>query len=326
MKEQENIELLSNDLLHENGQTEQARLDCWKKEHTGNGNLHDILTRIGISPKIDEYAESQRENILIQLNSRIDKTALRLRRLKFSAAAAAILLLLAISNYVSYKEGYKKLNSQSVTLDNPLGIRSSIVLPDGSKVILNAGSSLTYPNAFTEKTREISLKGEAFFEVARDVAHPFIVKAEEIQVKVLGTKFNIKAYEDENNIEVALSEGSVCVGLEKGNTFIQMEPEQLVQFDKTKKTFSKQAINLNNYIAWKDGKFYFNRITFGKIARQLERNFNVHIHIASDKLRNTAFTGDFVRGENLEQILRIMTFDKRIKYQIEGDQVYIREK
>ena len=325
MKEQDNIDLLSNDLLHENGQKEQARLDSWEKEHTDNKNLHDVLARIEISPQINEYAESQRESILKQLNSRIDKPALRLRWLKLSAAAAAILLLVGISNYFSYNEGYKNLNSQLITLDNPLGLRSSVILPDGSKVTLNAGSSLTYPNAFTGKTRKISLKGEAFFEVAHDAVHPFIVKAEDIQVKVLGTRFNVKAYEDENNIEVALSEGSICVGLDKGSSFIYMEPKQLVQFDKMKRTFSKQAINLNNYIAWKDGKFYFNGVSFGKIARQLERVFNVNIHITSDRLRNTAFTGDFVRGENLEQILRVMTFDKRIAYQIEGDQVYIRE-
>lgn len=326
MKKQDKIEILCNDLLRESGEKENTILKDWTEEQADNKRLHELLSRIEASSQISEYADSVREGIRMQLNSRIDRSTLRLRWLKLSAAAAAILVLIGISGYLSYNEGYKKQNSQLITLENPLGMKSSILLPDGSKVILNAGSTLIYPNAFIESERKVRIKGEGYFEVTHDARHPFIVHTDGIHVKVLGTKFNVKAYEDENNIEVTLTEGSVLVGVENSKSSLKIEPTQQVRFDKTRKSLVKQDVNLNNYTAWKDGKFYFNRITFDHIARQLERKFNVHVRIDSEKLRNTLFTGDFVRGENLEQILRVIALDKRIKYQIAGDQVYIGEK
>lgn len=326
MKEHDKIDILCDDLLHENGEKGNATLKSWTEEQTDNKRLHELLSRIETSSRISEYADSVRDNIRVQLNTRIDKSTLRLRWLKLSAAAAAILVLISISGYVSYNEGYKKQNCQLITLENPLGMKSSVVLPDGSKVTLNAGSRLSYPSAFIGKERKVDIKGEAYFEVTHDTGHPFIVNTDGIQVRVLGTKFNVKAYEDENNIEVTLTEGSVLVGVNNSKLSLQLEPAQQVRFNKIRKNLLKLDVNLNNYTTWKDGKFYFNGITFANIARQLERKFNVHIQIDSEKLKNTVFTGDFVRGENLEQILRIITMDKRIKYQIEGDQVYIGEK
>lgn len=326
MKEQDKINILCNDLLHENEEKDNATLKNWKEEQPDNKRLHELLSRIETSSRISEYADSVRDTIWINLNSRIDKSTLRLRWLKLSAAAAAILILIGLSGYFSYNEGYKRQNSQLITLENPLGMKSSIILPDGSKVTLNAGSTLSYPSAFTGQERKVDIKGEGYFEVTHDTGHPFIVKTNDIRVKVLGTKFNVKAYDDEDNIEVTLTEGSVSVGTEYTKSFLKIQPGQQVRFDKSQKDLVKRDVNLNNYTAWKDGKFYFNGVTFGHIARQLERKFNVHIMTDSEKLKNTVFTGDFVRGENLEQILRVITLDQRIKYQIEGDQVYIKEK
>lgn len=291
-----------------------------------NNKLQEILTHIEVSPLISEYAESVRENILVQVNARIDASHRQTVWLKVSAIAASVLIVLGISNYFSYNEGYKKQNRQLVTLENPLGIRSSVTLPDGSKVTLNAGTTLTYPTVFVSSQREVKIQGEAYFDIAHDASHPFIVEAENIRIKVLGTQFNVKVYEEEKNIEVTLCKGRVEVGTDAGSKPLNMEPGQLIRFDKTKNTFSRRQVAPHYYTAWKEGKFYFNSVTFQHIAKQLERNFNVEITITSDKLRDIVFTGDFVRGENLEQMLRVMTLDKRIKYKIEGDQVYISEK
>lgn len=291
-----------------------------------NKRLHEVLNRIEVASAVGEYAEQVKEEILIQLNARIDKSARWRIWFRSSAAAAAILLLGLVSNYFSYNEGYKKQHSQLVTLENPLGMKSSVILPDGSKVILNAGTVLTYPTAFISSEREVDIKGEAFFEVAHDGSRPFVVKAEEIRIKVLGTKFNVKAYEEEENIEITLAEGKVGIGVVNKEQMLLMAPQQQVCFHKKNKTFSRHQVDLLYYTAWKEGKFYFNALTFRDIAKHLERSFNVHIHITSEKLKNTVFTGDFVQDENLEQILHVMTFDKRIKYKIEGNQVYVEEK
>lgn len=324
MQERNKIELLSQVLLHDTEPEEGDALERWKVETEDNRKLYELLERVQTSPSVTQYAEEVRDTIFKELNSKIDKSITQLRWLRVSAAAAVAFILLGLTGYLSYDAGYQRQNSQLITLENPLGMKSSVILPDGSKVTLNAGSTLTYPSAFITGERKVSIQGEGFFEVTHDTEHPFIVTANDIQVKVLGTKFNVKAYCDEDNIEVTLSEGRVCTGLAEEAPYIMMEPKQQVRFDKTKRLFSKRIVNLDNYMAWKDGKFYFNSVTFQNIARQLERKFNVHIHIASDDLRNTVFTGDFVRGENLEQILRVMTRDKRIKYNIDGDQISIK--
>lgn len=287
--------------------------------------IQDILNRIKVSDQVAEIGEEMRSDILSELHHRIDVSSRRLFVLKVMSAVASVVLLLGISNYVAFRAGYKRINSQVIEMVNPLGLKSSVVLSDGTKVTLNAGTRLSYPNAFVSGKREVAVSGEAFFEVAHDDKSPFIVKAENLNVCVLGTKFNVKAYREEDNIEITLTEGRVGVELNSNEQqeMVYLKPGQQLLFDKSHLSFHKHRVNLNYYISWKEGKFYFNSLTFQEIATRLERSFNVHIDITSPELKEIVFTGDFVRGENLEQILRVMTTDRRTRYNIEGDQVRI---
>ena len=274
---------------------------------------------------IKQMGDEMREDIFLEVNNRIERSLRRRFWLRISAVAASVTLLFGISNYISFHEGYKKLNCQMIEMVNPMGMRSSVVLSDGTKVILNAGTTLSYPTAFVSGQREVKVNGEAFFEVSHDKEHPFIVSAENVKVKVLGTKFNVKAYDDDNDIEVTLAEGKVGVGLDTKN-LIQIMPGQQIKYMKTSHRFIKREVRLQSYTAWVCGKFYFTNYPLEKIAKQLERSFNVRIHILGNDLRNAAFTGDFVRGENIDQILRVMTANRPIKYEIEGDQITISKK
>lgn len=269
--------------------------------------------------------DEMREDIFLEVSQRIHRARRRALGLKIFAIAASVTLLLGISNYISFQEGYKRQNSQQIEMVNPIGMKSSITLSDGTKVILNAGTTLTYPTTFVSGQREVSINGEAFFEVAHDKEHPFIVKAENIQVKVLGTKFNVKAYKEEDHIEVTLKEGKVGVEVETGR-LIPILPGQQIKYSKTNNSFIKRQVNLNHYTAWVCGKFYFTNRPLEKIAKQLERNFNVHVEIIGNELKKASFTGDFIHNENLEQILRVMTANRHIKYTIEGDQITISRK
>ena len=268
---------------------------------------------------IKQMGDEMREDIFLEVNNRIERSLRRRFWLRISAVAASVTLLFGISNYISFHEGYKKLNSQT------MGMRSSVVLSDGTKVILNAGTTLSYPAAFVSGQREVKVNGEAFFEVSHDKEHPFIVSAENVKVKVLGTKFNVKAYDDDDNIEVTLAEGKVGVGLDTKN-LIQIMPGQQIKYMKASHRFIKREVRLQSYTAWVCGKFYFTNYPLEKIAKQLERSFNVRIQILGDDLRKAAFTGDFVRGENIDQILRVMTANRPIRYEIEGDQITISKK
>lgn len=291
-----------------------------------NNQIQDIIDRIRVSSEISVLGEEMREDILSELHHRMDVASRRTLWLRIMGAAAAVILVLGITNYISFQEGYKQLNSQMVEMKNPLGLKSSLILSDGTKVTLNAGTTLSYPTAFVSDKRIVKVSGEAFFEVAHDEKHPFIVKAENVSIRVLGTRFNVKAYEEENKIEVTLTEGRVGVGLDDQANQISIQAGQQVLFDKSKGLFSKRQVNLDYYTTWREGKFYFNNRPLHKIAKQLERAFNVNIKISSDDLKEIAFTGDFVRGENLEQILRVMTANRRFCYKIDGDQVSIYKK
>lgn len=275
---------------------------------------------------IKQMGDEMKEDIFLEVNRRIHRNLRKRFWLKASAIAASIALLLGVSNYISYHEGYKNQNSQMVEMANPMGMRSSIVLSDGTRVILNAGTTLSYPAAFVSSQREVKVNGEAFFEVSHDKDHPFIVSAENVKVKVLGTKFNVKAYKEDDHIEVTLTEGKVGVGLGEHHDMMYISPGQQALFNKMKQSFSKYEVNLDYYTSWKEGKFYFKSATFLEIAKQLERRFNVHISVEPAKLQRTVFSGDFVRGENLEQILRIITADKRTDYTMRGDSICIYEK
>lgn len=274
---------------------------------------------------IKQIGDEVKEDIFLEVSGRIERSLRRKFWIKVSSIAASIMILFGISNYVSFNEGYKKLNSQMVEMVNPMGMKSSVILSDGTKVILNAGTRLSYPTAFVSGQREVKVSGEAFFEVSHDKEHPFIVNAENVKVKVLGTKFNVKAYDDDDNIEVTLEEGKVGVGLDTKN-LISIMPGQQIKYMKATNSFLKKEVRLQNYTAWICGKFYFSNYSLEKIAKQLERSFNVRIEIVGNDLKNAAFTGDFVRGENIDQMLRVMTANRPIKYKIEGDQITIFKK
>jgi ferric-dicitrate binding protein FerR (iron transport regulator) len=159
--------------------------------------------------------------------------------------------------------------------------------------------------------------------VASDKKHPFIIHADALDVRVLGTEFNVKSYPEDDVIEVTLEHGQVEAGIKNQRTFYSIGVGEQFVFNKARHTFRKGRVNTEYYSGWKDGKFYFETMPLEQIAKQLERRFNVQIHIASKSLEQTTFTGDFIRQENLNQILRVMTVNRQIHYKIEGDQVYI---
>lgn len=290
-----------------------------------DSDLVSIIKSIKVSKEVSVIGEEMKDSILAEVNSRINISLHRKLWFRASLVAASVLLLFGMTNYFFYTKGYNQVNSQLVELKNPLGMQTSIILSDGTNVILNSGTVLSYPTAFTSKYREVSVRGEAYFDVAKDVDHPFIVNAENINVRVLGTKFNVKAYEEENSIDVTLEEGRVEVGLTNFPDSYKIEPGQRICFDKSKSMFTQSKINTKHLTSWKDGEFYFDKNSFEEIARQLERRFNVNIEIVSDNLKHIVYSGDFIRNENLEQILTVMTADRRSKYIIDGNQVRIYE-
>ncbi|MDR1937372.1 MAG: FecR domain-containing protein [Tannerellaceae bacterium] len=321
-KERDKLDILRNELVNEITNRDKTVLDTWSDSTSDNHAFRKLIREMKLSPEIEKKGEAMKPFILQQVNKRIDRKKLSGQILRIGSVAASIILLLGITHHFSFQQGFREVNSRQIEMSNPLGMSSTITLPDGSKVILNAGTTLSYPNAFVSKNRIVSLKGEAFFEVAPDTDHPFIVNADDIRIKVVGTQFNVKAYENDERVEVSLSEGKVEVQTAGRNNPILLNPGEQAYYDKQTHTLIARAVNIAHYTSWKEGQYYFKALPMKEVARQLERIFKVRIQI-SPQLRDIVFTGDFIRGENLEQILRVITVDKRLKYRIEEEAVYI---
>lgn len=329
MKEEKNkIDTLRDELVNEITDHDKSILEDWSNSKKDNRKFRRLINGLKLSPEIERKGKEMKPAILMRVNKRIDKEKQFRRLLQISTVAASLLVLLSVTSYFSYKQGFRKVNNQQIEMHNPLGMLSTITLPDGSKAILNAGTTISYPNAFVSKNREVSITGEAYFEVVHDTSHPFIVKTDHVSVEVMGTQFNVKAYEDDERVEVSLSEGKVGVRAENPKKISMLDPGQQAYYDKRTRSLITRNVNLTYYTSWKDGKYYFNKLPLKEIVSQLERIFNVHIYITAPKLQNMELTGDFVRNENLEQILRIIekTANNQLKCQIEEDAIYIEER
>lgn len=218
-------------------------------------------------------------------------------------------------------EGVPKLNQLII----PYGKTSEILLQDGTKVYLNAGSRLVYPELFTDKTREVFLVGEAFFEVKHDSEHPFVVQTTDIRVRVLGTKFNISAYPSDNIIETVLTDGKVR--LEQNNSGLFSEttdliPNQLAAFYKSSGEIKLDMIEPDNYILWKDGICKFESTDLCRIVKKLERFYNIRVTYRDPMLYSIKISGKLELSENKEEIIKRLAIAASVKINKIGDNNY----
>ena len=187
----------------------------------------------------------------------------------------------------------------------PYGKTSEVILSDGTKVFLNAGSRLVFPENFKGKTREVFLIGEAYFDVKHDQNHPFIVQLSDLRVKVLGTKFNISAYAADNVIETVLAEGKVAMERNNAGLFeraTELVPDQMASFDRTTKETNVKAVNVNNYTLWTKGLLQFENTDLNRITKRLERYYNIKIEFAQPLLGGLRISGKLELKEDQDEI------------------------
>ena len=185
----------------------------------------------------------------------------------------------------------------------PYGNQSRVVLSDNSVVWLNAGSRLVYPTLFKNKTREVMLFGEAFFEVAKNPERPFIVKTTDLEIRVLGTKFNVSAYDEDNVVQTVLKEGSVSIRLNEANRFekdIVIKPNQLASFYKNNRDTKIYKVDADYYTLWTQGLISFDEIDFSRIIKKVERYYNISINFSDPKMEVIRISGklDLKQGRN----------------------------
>jgi len=233
----------------------------------------------------------------------------------------------------------------------PRGSKTQIVLPDGTKVWLNSGSNLTYYSDYNGEKRDVTLSGEAFFEVTKNPHKPFVVKTGKIDIKAFGTAFNVKSYPTDRFVETTLINGVVSIEqVATKKTLAILKPNQKSIFFKDdirpnlskilsldKQKITKDSIiavntdenillaqtNTESQTAWKEQKLYFTSETFDEIATKLERWYGVTIHLQNDELLKERFTGKFTHNEPLAQVLEAIKITTPISYTIKLNDVYI---
>lgn len=204
------------------------------------------------------------------------------------------------------------------TLATPSGGQYQLILPDGSKVWLNAASSIHFPTVFKGNERHVTVTGEAYFEVAKNAAMPFIISVKDMEVKVLGTHFDIMAYDDESTMNTTLLEGSVKVS--QGNLVRMLVPGQQSNIDKTGSIKVTDAA-VEEVMAWKNGWFQFNAHDIKTVMRQISRWYNVEV-VYEGKIPAGHFTGLVSRNNDISQVLKIMQ-SAGVRFKIEGRKLIV---
>lgn len=214
------------------------------------------------------------------------------------------------------------------TLKVPYGKRFELQLSDGTSIHLNAGTTLRYPIQFINgQNRQVFLNGEAFFDVAKDELHPFVVNADELNVRVLGTHFNVSNYPEDEMTDVVLVEGSV--GLYESNKTFDAEKNTILKpgfkgsFDRKNNSISTKSVDTEVYTAWVDGELYLRNISFANICKKLERQYDVTITNKNPKLSGEKFNASF-KQEPIEKVLSYFNDVYGIQYTITNKQVTIK--
>lgn len=233
------------------------------------------------------------------------------------------------------------------TITVPLGSKSLVDLPDGTKVWLNAGSKLTYTKDYGKSTREVLLSGEAYFSVKSNKKVPFLVKTSHLVVKALGTKFNVKAYPDEKIITTTLEEGKIELSLIKGvvhSKAIILKPREMAIFyrpetgkhleanppsglkvnhgPETEKLEIVTSIHTELETSWKDDTWTIDEETLGNLAPILERRYNMIIEFESEEIKSFHFTGK-IQNETIEEIMSAIELSAPVKYNIEKNKIIL---
>jgi transmembrane sensor len=304
---------------------EKKIFEAWLNEREENKQFYHIINRI--VPVKKPYDEEMKRKVYDKIKETIvpKKVSRKIRFWRYGfAASLALMLVSGVGLFV--KKSPLPSEMAYIEAQTPFGIRSKLSLPDGTTVYLNSGSYLKYPSVFSGKQRLVILKGEAYFEVARDTLHPFIVQTAQIDIKVFGTHFNVKAYQEDGLVQTTLLEGSV--GLYKKADVnrkygVKLMPNQQATYNAGSSKLSVKKVDASLSAVWREGKYYFENEPFVSIAKKLERNFNVNIRITSPELENELFYGMFTKDKNIFQLLDVMKAHNNFTYTVQNDTILI---
>lgn len=290
-------------------------------------NLIQVQQHIGITVEAEKNKEIIKGKILNKIRAdenskksfyKIPKKIICINSYHVLVATFTLLVMLIGCFYLFDPYYLDKDKISQVCVKAPNGASSSLYLPDGTQVILNSNSTLIYPSIFTEKNKKIKLKGEAFFEVTPKKNNPLIIETDKLNTHVLGTKLNIKAYPEENEVQLTLLEGKVVAEIKENNSKnekIELKPNQQLALNINDYNFIKRTVVGHDYSAWTQGKLVFRNAPLNEIIMTLNRRFNVKIESQPSTLSlNSKYIATFDQTQSLDEILNILSYQQKWRY------------
>jgi transmembrane sensor len=310
-------DLLDRYLKGEASPEEIERVETWLNNNGGTNSEWQQMDK----PSKDQWLSGLFNEIEKSISANDDKVIKMQPRTNLWRSIAAVAAVLAIffSAYLEWPAMQGLLHRQHLTaLNVPSNQKKQITLADGSKIWVNGGSELKYPETFYGKTREVYLSGEAYFDIQHDASRPFIIHTGKVVTTVLGTAFNIKEDKTLHTVVVTVTRGKVSVA--NGNQLLgTITPNQQISFNVINNQHIQKDVDVKQATAWQESELHFEDITFGDAAVELQQKFKVKITFNNDKLKNCRFTGTALEGENLDKILKVICAFNNATYQTKAD-------
>ncbi|GGX03406.1 FecR family protein [Aquimarina muelleri] len=298
----------------------------WIRNNDKNQKHFNILKAEYIASTLDSFSHP---NTDLQYRYFLAKSYKK-KKTYYTAVVASIIIIPFISWFVFNTfsninkniENTEFLGSNIENVITGFGDHKKITLPDGSIVVLNSGSSISFPKKFDHNIRKVTLTGEAFFDIKRNVNKPFIVNTDHIKIKVLGTSFNIKSYADDEKTETTLITGEVEVFQNKNKKSVLLQPSERATFNINNNNISVDNVNSKNILAWQDGTLIFDKTPLKQVISDLKRNYNIEFVILSDSLFKYKYTGKF-DNLTLEEVLELLKLSSPMNYRYENNKIIL---
>lgn len=309
---------------------EETELESWRTESPDHEDIYkEMLESWQLIDASSNWVIPDKDDVWKKINSHLinaKKSYTRSFLLKVASIAAIFAFAIGLTIPFFYTPWENRHDAKPITVKSPRGQKSEILLPDGTAVWLNSGSTLTYYTNFGEVNRDVELEGEAFFEVAKNDAHEFNVFADGIKVKVLGTAFDVNAYSDNENIEVSLVRGLISLSSDPSRRIsdLTVSPDQKVIINKKTLDYNLITCNAEVESIWRLGRMRIENATMKEVVKKMERWYGVNIELKGKEINdNYWFT---IKTESLTEMLELINKITPIKYTINGEEVTIQSR
>ena len=288
------------------------------KEYIKNIIAESLKDEVDVDREWERLFSSIEKKTISKMKTR----GLFLQYLKY---AAAVVLGIGVSLSTLYLTNQENLSTVgNYKLVTSKGEKSYLRLPDGTRVWLNSCTTLEYAENYGHSNRSIYLDGEAYFEVAKNKDLPFVVKANGIDVKAIGTAFNVSAYMEDSQLTTTLFNGKVAVQPTLTKQEVLLEPNQVAVYDKSRNKIEVVPYDKKQFAQWRGGFLSFEMMYLQDITKLLERNYNVVFRYENQGIKKLRFSGSFRNNEDLSEILNVIKTNTGIRYQILKDTIVIK--